>query len=307
MPTANFIVDSLPAYVQENRDLLLKNFGLIGEGTRSRIGLQTGIKSKEHLNYLEIVPTLQDGSVCELEPIGTATLTNREIETAWIEVLMSICPKKLIGKWAEYLVRANANAESLPFDQYIVDGLVKEINKKIEFLIWQGNKTQTSDPNKKWIDGLMKIIFADGVQVNYTTATTILGKLQEFYAGISEVALNRGCEIYVAPSTYRAFLMELVNANLYHYPSAESGEFPKEYFLPGTDVKVVMTEGLVGADSMAFATFPANLIYGCDMENDQEDVAIKYDPIKEVFYVKALWNSGVQVAFPGLAYWMDLG
>ena len=48
------------------------------------------------------------------------------------------------------------------------------------------------------------------------------------------------------------------------------------------------------------------MVYGCDMENDQEDVAVKYDPIKELFYVKALWNSGVQVAFPGKAYWMSL-
>ena len=100
--------------------------------------------------------------------------------------------------------------------------------------------------------------------------------------------------------------MELVTANLYHYPSAESGSFPKEYFLPGTDVKVVMSPGLEGVNNIALASYPDNLRYGCDMENDQEDVAVKYDSIKEVFYVKALWNSGVQVAFPGKAYWMTI-
>ena len=42
------------------------------------------------------------------------------------------------------------------------------------------------------------------------------------------------------------------------------------------------------------------------MENDQEDVVVKYDDIKEIFYVKALWNSGVQVAFPNKAYWMSI-
>jgi hypothetical protein len=305
MPTANFIVTSLPAYVQENRDLLLKNFGLVGGSIRSRIGIQTGIKGKEHLNYLEIAPTLQDGSVCELEPAGDVTLTNREIETAWIEVLISICPKKLIGKWAEYLVRANANAESLPFEQYIIDGFIAEVNRKIDTLIFQGDKTLTTNPDLKWIDGFIKVFQADGTEITATGAT-LLAKLQELYAGMDDYTLNRGAEIYVSPANYRAFLMELVNANLFHYPSAESGEFPKEFFLPGTDVKVVLTEGLAGVNGVALATFPDNMRYGCDMENDQEDVAVKYDSIKEVFYVKALWNSGVQVAFPGKAYWMSL-
>lgn len=305
MPVANFIVTSLPAYVEENRDLLLKNFGLVGGSIRNRIGIQTGIKLKEHLNYLEVAPTLQDGSECELEPAGDVTLTNREIETAWIEVLIAICPKKLIGKWAEYLVRANANAESLPFEQYIIDGFIAEVNRKIDVLIFQGDKTLTTNPDLKWIDGFIKVFQADGTQVT-STGATLLAKLQDLYAGMDDYTLNRGGEIYVSPANYRAFLMELVNANLYHYPSSESGTFPKEFFLPGTDVKVVMTEGLAGVNNVALGTFPDNMRYGCDMENDQEDVAVKYDPIKELFYVKALWNSGVQVAFPGKAYWMSI-
>lgn len=305
MPVNNFIVSSLPTYVKENRDILLKNFGLVGGTIRNRIGIQTGIKSTENLNYLEVAPTLQDGSVCELEPAGDVTLTNRAIETAWIEVLIAICPKKLIGKWAEYLVRANANAESLPFEQYIMDGFIAEVNKKIETLIFQGDKTLTTDPNKKWIDGFAKIFQADGTAVT-SSAATLLGKLQDLYAGMDDHTLNRGAEIYVSPANYRAFLMELVNANLYHYPSAENGTFPKEFFIPGTDAKVVMEEGLVGVDTLALATFPDNMKYGCDMENDQEDIVVKYDDIKELFYVKALWNSGVQVAFPDKAYYMSL-
>ena len=308
MPTANFIVTSLPAYVEENRDMLLKNFGLVGGSIRNRIGIQTGIKLKEHLNYLEVAPTLQDGSVCELDPqTDGVTLTNREIETAWIEVLISICPKKLIGKWAEYLVRANANAESLPFEQYIIDGFIAEVNRKIEKLIFQGDKTLTTNADLKWIDGFVKVFKTDGGEVTASAAaTTVTKKLQELYAGMDDYTLERGGEIYVSPANYRPFLQELVTLNLFHYPSAESGTFPKEFFLPGTDVKVVMSPGLEGVNNVALASFPDNLRYGCDMENDQEDVAVKYDPIKELFYVKALWNSGVQVAFPGKAYWMTI-
>lgn len=304
MPVANFIVSSLPNYVAENRDILLKNFGLVGGGTRSRIGIQTGVKFKENLNFLEVAPTLQDGLNCELEPAGDVTLTDREMVTAWIEVLIAICPKKLVGKWAEYLVRANANAESLPFEQYIIDGFVAEVNKKIEKLIWQGDTT-SNNADLKWINGFAKIFAADGTAVT-SSASTLYAKLVDFYLGLDDVTLSRGAEIYVSPANYRALLQELVAANLFHYPSAESGSWPKDFYLPGTDVRVVMTEGLTGVDGYAYASFPDNLRYGCDMENDQEDIAVKYDPIKELFYVKALWNSGVQIAFPAYAYYMAL-
>ena len=304
MAVNNFIVSSLPAYVAENRDLLLKNFGLVGGGTRSRIGIQTGVKFKENLNYLEIEPTLQDGLNCELTPAGDVTLTDREMVTAWIEVLIAICPKKLVGKWAEYLVRANANAESLPFEQYIIDGFIAEVNKKIEVLIWQGD-TSSANTDLKWINGFGLIFTTDGTAVT-SSAATLYGKLIDLYLGMDDVTLSRGGEIYVSPANYRALLQELVAANLYHYPSAENGTYPKEIFLPGTDCKVVFTEGLTGVDTYAFASFADNLRYGCDMENDQEDIAVKYDPIKELFYVKALWNSGVQIAFPGMAYYMSL-
>ena len=305
MPTANFIVTSLPDYVQENRDLLLKNFGLVGGSIRNRIGIQTGVKLRENLNYLELTPTLQNGLNCELDPAGDVTLTNREIYAPWIEVLISICPKKLVGKWAEYLVRANANAESLPFEQYIIDGFVAEVNKKIDTLIFQGDSTSNS-ADLKWFDGLIKIFSTDGNTVTVTGAT-VLAKLQSLYSQIDTTTLGKGVEIYVSPAKYRAFLMDLVNANLFHYPSAESGTFPKEFFIPGTDAKVVMAEGMEGISTeVALATFPSNIVYGCDMENDQEDIAVKYDAIKEVFYVKALWNSGVQVAFPGMCYYAAL-
>ena len=305
MPTANFIVTSLPAYVEENRDLLIKNFGLVGGSIRNRIGIQTGVKFKENLNYLEIAPTFQDGLNCELEPAGDVTLTNRELETAWIEVLIAICPKKLVGKWAEYLVRANANAESLPFEQYIIDGFIAEVNRKIDKLIFQGDKSLTTNPDLKWIDGFVKVFQADGTEITISGANNMFDKLQQIYAGMDDYTLSRGGEIYVSPANYRAFLMDLVNANLYHYAGAVN-DYPHEFVLPGSDVKVVMTEGLEGVNGVALATFADNLRYGCDMENDQEDVAVKYDSIKELFYVKALWNSGVQIAFPGKAYWASI-
>ena len=135
----NFVVSGLPAYVQDNRDLLLKNFGLVGTATRQRIAIQTGIKKSAYINFLDIEPVFQSGEGCGFSASGTATLSQRTINVARIKVNLDICPDTLVGKYAEYLVRINANPGALPFEQYVIDGLVAEINKGIEKLIWQGD------------------------------------------------------------------------------------------------------------------------------------------------------------------------
>ena len=91
MANENFIVSSLPAYVQNNREVLLKNFGLVGTATRKRIGIQTGIKKSAALNYLNVTPTLQDGSSCGFSSAGDVALTQRTITVAQIKVDLDIC------------------------------------------------------------------------------------------------------------------------------------------------------------------------------------------------------------------------
>ena len=58
MANINFLVDSLPAYVQENRDILVKDFALSGRGTRGRIAIQPGVKLNAAINFLDVHPTL---------------------------------------------------------------------------------------------------------------------------------------------------------------------------------------------------------------------------------------------------------
>ena len=149
----NFLVSSLPAYIQENRDIIVKNFALVGTDTRKRIGIQTGVKLNAHLNYLAIEPVLQDGAGCGFNPVDEITLSAKTLETAVIKVDGQICPETLLGKYAEYLVRIAATENELPFEQYIVDALVAELNKKIETLIWQGDTT-SNNTDLKWIDGI---------------------------------------------------------------------------------------------------------------------------------------------------------
>ena len=307
MASDNFVVSGLTAYIEQNKDLLLKNFALVGTDTRKRIGIQTGIKFKEHLHYLELAPTLQSGSECGFSAAGSVTPTERLIECADIKVNMDICPKHLVGKYAEYLVRINANANDLPFEQYIVDGIIAEINKKIEKLIWQGDKSQASNADIKWIDGFLEQ-FKD--EKSYLAAymadssalahgTSAYNAIQAVYMAMPEETLERGGIIFVSPALYREFLQDMVAKNYFFYAGPENAA-PDEFVFPGTDVKVVKTPGLAGtALPTLVGTFADNLVYGCDMENDNEDIKIWFSDDDDLWKVKVNWNTGVTYHFPG--------
>lgn len=297
MAVTNFLVNSLPAYVQDNRDIIVKNFALVGTDTRRRIGLQTGIKKDAYLNYLDLAPVLQDGAGCGFNPLDEITLSQREINTAAIKVDGEICPETLLGKYAEYLVRISATENDLPFEQYIVDALVAEINKKIEKLIWLGD-TSSNDANLKWINGFIAQMSADAsvIPVSIASGQTAYQGILAVYLAMPDEAVERGAKIFVSPAIFRLFLQGLVAANLYHY-AGPVNEFPHEFILPGADAVVVSTPGLAG-DLNIVGTFGDNLVYGCDAENDNESIDLWWSQDARTFRYQVKWNSGVAYHFP---------
>ena len=288
----NFVVTSLPAYVQDNKDLLIKNFALVGGETRKRISVQTGIKKDEHINYLNLTPTFQSGVGCGFTAQGEATLTQRLIETARFKVNMEFCPDTLIGKYAEYQVSINASEnESLPFEAYIMDALTNEIVKKIETTIWGGVKASDL------IDGFLTLAKADSDVVDVVIeGTSAYADILKVYNAMSEYTLEQGGEIYVSPAKFRAFMQEMVEKNYFHYNPGNAE--PSEFLLPGSNVKVVRTPGLAGKTEVV-GTFAKNMYYGCDLENAAEDIKVWYSDDDDLIKVAAKWNMGVQFAFPG--------
>lgn len=297
MPHTNFVVSGLTAYIEQSRDLLIKNI-LFGKGSRSRMSIQTGVKYKEHLHIFAVDPVFADGSDCGFSGAGTATLTERLIQVAPIAVDMEICPKNLVGKYAEYLTRAAATENPLPFEAELMDGIVDGINRKIEKAIWLGDKLQTSDAVLKWIDGIVTLAAASVTGSTGVISVTMTGLnaytgVMAVYNNLPENVLERGAEIYVSPAIFRAFVQSLVNLNLYHY---DPGAPKDEVFIPGTDAKVVKTAGLAGSYAVV-GTFPKNLVFGTDGENDAEAIDAWWSKDDRTWKLAVEFNMGVQIAF----------
>lgn len=290
----------LTAYIEQNKDKVIYQF-VLGSTTIGKMKKQTGIKTSAKINYLELDPVFQDGSECGFTPQGDVKLTQRQIDTGAIKINMELCDRDLLGTYAEYLVRVAATGATLPFEQEIIDLLTKKSAEKMEKAVWQGD-TASDDTTLARFDGLLKIAGAETTVTKVTgSASAAYDAIEAVYDALPEELLDPSMKtsIFVSPDIFRKFTKELMDKNLYHHKGVQDGQNPSEIFFPGSDVKVVKTNGLAGSKKI-FATYEGNLYYGCDLENAKEDVKVWFSDDDDKFKIKVLWNAGVQVAFPDL-------
>ena len=288
---ANINTSALSTYVEEHNIPLINQI-VLGGSIIQDLTVQPGVKTKARIHYLSTDPTFQDGSACGFNASGSAALTEREIETGLVKVNLEFCNKELLGHYAEYLVRISAGAEDLGFEKELVDSIIANIQKKLEVKIFQGDKDYGDQ-----FDGLIKVATDAGVSEDVLTKSDgAYANIKQIYMSLPEEALEKGATIYVSPATYREFTQELVAKNLFHY-SGPVESAPTTIIFPGTAVKVKKAAGLAGTDYI-FAGVSKDWFYGCDLQDANEELKIWYSNDDDVVRMKALWNSGLQVAFP---------
>lgn len=298
-----YVVSSLPDYVENNKELISKN---VAEGapTLRKVTIQRGVKGSAYLNFLNVSAPWQSGSGCSFDQNGSATFTQRTITTALIKKDMILCPDTLIGKWPEYEARIPADKRDYcPFEAYIVSEIVNATAEEIEKAIWQGDTT-SEDANLSKFDGWIKKINAEATAIKQTIAsgTSAYSALKATIGYIPAKVLKKGASIFVSPEFFLQFGLEMVEKNFFHYaPDAEVSEF----YFPGTNVKVVKTNGLANTLKIV-ATWDKNLYYGTDDPEAQQRMKVVYDNVDDAFKLKLRWNSGVQVAFPDWCVLMTL-
>lgn len=91
-------------------------------------------------------------------------------------------------------------------------------------------------------------------------------------------------------------MLELVQANLYHYnPGVGASEY--EYKIPGTNIIATSCPGMQGSKRIVAAN-EANIFWGCDLEGDQETFDAWFSQDDRMFRADVEFNLGAQVAYP---------
>ena len=276
-------VSALGTYVQENKDIILKDIVFGGEygNTIPLMTKQLGIKTTEKIHPSTLEAVLQDvNGECAFNPQGDLKITERSITTSQKKVNMEFCLEKLLGKFAEYKVRVGANPDALPFEAEIIDGLVKSINKQVEKGVWTDLITNTD------------------AQLTVASTGTAYERVMAVYMALPEAILEDAV-IFVSPATFREYVKDLVDKNFYHYNPADGNL--EEIFIPGSGVKVRKANGLAGqTDDVIFGTSPKNMIYGTDFMDNKEEVKAWFSDDNDTYRIKVRFNYGANVAFPDL-------
>ena len=295
-----FNVSGLTAYVKENTELLTKEaiFGSRKGDTIAKAGKELGVKTKARMHQLEVNAPLQSGKGCGFSASGDDVLSEREIEVAIMKVNKSWCPDDLIGKVYEYEVRLAAGQESLPFEAKLMDEVNLSINKQLEKLVWQGDKTGNSD----LIDGLLTIAAgadsASTITGETATGTSVYNAIEEAILAIPENLLDSAV-CFVSPNVYRAFVNALVHKNLFHYPAGANQEDIDIYF-PGTSVPVHKTIGMEGVNDKIYITSWNNIRFGTDMLNDKEEFKVWFSEDDDNFKLKVKFAAGINTVYPDM-------
>lgn len=298
---ANFTVSELSAYVKNNEDVLIKSvvLGEVKGDTIGNLSKQLGIKTKERLNYLNVVPSFQDGTNCGFSAVGSTEFTERDLETKQYKVQDQYCDRLLLGKWAEYQVKINAqkDASDLPFEAELMNEIIGGINAGMEKEVWLGTATGSS-----LIKGFVTLAAGDDsastVAVSIASGTSVYNAIKKVVMAIPERIIDDAV-IFVSPAIYRAFVQEMVEKNYFHYKNDGDVE-DRDITFPGTDIKVHKTIGLTGDKKHIYASTYKNMVYGADLMGDDEKVKVWYDDNSELFKYNIRWNAGVMTYFPDM-------
>ena len=298
---SGYTVSGLTDYVKTNRDILVKGvvLGTVKGDTIPRLRKQYGVKSKERLNLLDVDPSIQDGSSCTWSASGSTVFSEREIQTSQLAAMDEFCEKTLIGKVVEFETTARED-NNKPFEAEILDQVVGKINEKMEKLVWQGATSGNSGTDL--IDGFLTQALnqdsASTITVTGSSATSISDRIEAVIMALPEEILDKAT-IFLSPANFRKLAFELQKAYKYNANLYDADVEDKDILYPGSEIRVHKTIGLIGSDKI-YASVYDNMVYGCDLEGDNEVVRSFYDEKNGTWGYRIGWNAGVKTIFPDM-------
>jgi hypothetical protein len=295
-------VSGLPAYVEQHKfDLIAASTA--GNKTAGLAVIQTGIKGSATINIIDSPVTFQADD-CAFNASGTTTLTQRTITVGAIKINETLCEKDLVGKYAQTMLAAGANAEGETpvFEAEYFAEKTANIAYELEKSDWQGDTSLTAGDNRSYYDGFIKLIDAGSPVTGNTsgatsiTASNVIGLLWDMYQVTPEAILDKDdLVLFVGMDTFRLYEQAIYDGNLFHYQGENDN---KSLPLVGSSsVRVEGVQGLTGTDRM-FLGRASNFYIGVDLEGDEEQFDMWYSQDDRIMKFAVAFKRGTQVAFP---------
>ena len=255
--------------------------------------LMNDIDVRSGLSAGTVAINLMDGDLdvadlsCGWNPSGDVNFSQVDITIRDKQVKQELCPNDLRQYWLSQRMSAGADQEEVPFEEVIAAYYVERIKKHNEGFLINGDGTA---------DGIKgQVTVANGATESASAAAWDVNNAVEqalniFDAIAEEVKDRDDLVMMVSPANFNTLRRALVAQNFFHYNQGDG----RTLDLPGTNIKVVKTSGLVGSDYVAAG--PAGFIVaGTGLEDDFSTIQFFYDKGEDIVKFIAKWRLGVAV------------
>jgi len=307
----SFSVGTLAAYTKENEQLLV-SASVLGSKTAGLIkdqgNVMVGVKSAETINIMNTDAIFQDGSSCGFNASGLTSFTQRTVTVGKIKVNEALCMKDLESKYLQKALPAGSRYDSMVYSEEFSNLKASKIASQLETALWQGN-TGSADVNLNKFNGILSLITSAGASVinansvayhgsveTSITDANVISIFDDIYKAIPASIVDKDdVAIFCGMDVFRTYTVKLKTSNLYHYQF--DGKANTEFYLPGTNIKVIAVQGLNGTGDIV-AMRISNLFIGTDLLNEEERFEIFFAKEADQVRFVAEFKMGVNFAFP---------
>ena len=283
-----FDVSALPAYTDQlSLDLISKV--VLKTDLLDYVDLRSGFSSGTVAINLVDADLPVSALSCGWASDGQVTYSQVNVTIESLQSKTEMCIEDLRAKYTSAFMNAGTGNDFLPFEQVISESYTDKLRKYNEgFLI---NGFGTTLGLKGQVTSANGANLQAGVPAAWT-ATNAYEQALDLYDAIDESVKDRDDLIMVvSPDAYRALVRALVAQNLYHFNSVEGNDI---MILPGTNVTVVKSSGLVGSN-YKFAGPGKMILAATGLTDELDTFRFFYDEAADVMKFRAAWRLGVGV------------
>ena len=286
-----FNVAALPAYTDQLSLDLISRVVLttdLLDYVDLRSGFASGVVSINLVDADLPVSALSCGWTSD----GEVTYSQVNVTIDSLQSKTEMCVETLRGTYQSSFMNAGTGNDFIPFEEVISESYVDKLRKYNEgYLINGAGAAGTGTGLKAQITSANGANLQAGVPAAWT-ATNAFEQALDLYDAIAESVKDRDDLIMVvSPDAYRALVRALVAQNLYHFNSVEGNDI---LILPGTNVTVVKSSGLIGSD-FKFAGPGKMIIAATGLTDELDTFRFFYDEASDIMKFRAAFRLGVGV------------
>ena len=297
-----FNIAALPAYTDQlSLDLISK--AVLKTDLLDYVDLRSGFTSGTVAINLVDADLPVSALSCGWTSDGEVTYTQVNVTIDSLQSKTEMCVEDLRSVYQSAFMNAGTGNDFIPFEEVISESYADKLRKYNEgYLINGAGAAGTGTGLKAQITVANGANIALGTPAPWTVSNAVSQAL-DLYDAIAESVKDRDDLIMVvSPAAYRTLVRALVAQNLYHFDSVAGNEV---MILPGTNIKVIYSSGLVGSDN-AFAGPGKMILAATGLTDELDSFRFFYDESADVMKFRAAWRLGVGVGEVNLFATNDL-